>query len=84
MTETTPVLKAVKSLVENFTCSEEEKKNILQSIENAKPQEFVTIKEAAKRLHTSSQTVRRWIKEGKIKSYNIGRKYLLDYSELHK
>jgi len=45
---------------------------------------YKTTNETAEMLHVHRQTVMRWIKEGKIKAYKIGRKYLISVEEIEK
>lgn len=44
---------------------------------------LVTIKEAAQIVKASEGTVRRWIKNGLIRTRNIGRKYLICIDDLY-
>jgi excisionase family DNA binding protein len=43
---------------------------------------FYTIQEAAKALRVTPQTIRAWIKQGRIKSQRIGRPILITESNL--
>jgi excisionase family DNA binding protein len=43
---------------------------------------FYTITETATALHVTPQTIRRWIKEGRIKSQRIGRPILITEKNL--
>lgn len=43
---------------------------------------FYTIPEVAEALNVTSQTIRAWIKQGKIKSQRIGRPILITESNL--
>jgi excisionase family DNA binding protein len=43
---------------------------------------FYTIPEVAEALHVTPQTVRNWIRSGKIKSQRIGRPILITESNL--
>jgi excisionase family DNA binding protein len=43
---------------------------------------FYTIPETAKALKVTPQTIRAWIKQGKIKSHRIGRPILITQSNL--
>jgi len=43
---------------------------------------FFTIPDTAKALHVTPQTVRTWIKQGKIKSQRIGRPILITENNL--
>jgi excisionase family DNA binding protein len=43
---------------------------------------FYTIPETAKALSVTSQTIRTWIKQGKIKSQRIGRPILITENNL--
>jgi excisionase family DNA binding protein len=43
---------------------------------------FYTIPEAAAALHVTPQTIRAWIKQGRIKSQRIGRPILITESNL--
>jgi len=49
------------------------------TIENMK---FYTVQEIAKALNVTPQTVRAWIKQGKLKSQRIGRPVLVKESSL--
>jgi len=49
------------------------------TIENMK---FYTVQEIAKALNVTPQTVRAWIKQGKLKSQRIGRPVLIKESSL--
>ena len=50
------------------------------TIQNIK---FYTVTEAAKELHVTAQTVRTYIKEGKIKGQRIGRPILITEEALN-
>lgn len=43
---------------------------------------MLTVPEAAKRLRRNPETVRRWIREGKLRSTRIGTQHLLDEADL--
>lgn len=43
---------------------------------------LMTIQEAARYARVSVQTVRRWIKEGKLKTYRAGRLIRIDLNDL--
>jgi len=43
---------------------------------------FYTVLETAEALHVTPQTVRAWIKQGKIKGQRIGRPTLIAYSNI--
>ena len=43
---------------------------------------FYTVQEAAKALQVTAQTIRAWIKQGKLKSQRIGRPILITESNL--
>ncbi len=43
---------------------------------------FYTVLELAKKLHITSDTVRKYIKEGRIKATKIGLSFLISHKEL--
>jgi len=43
---------------------------------------MVTVPEAAKRLHKNPETVRRWIREGKLRSIKVGTQHLIEEEDL--
>ena len=43
---------------------------------------MITVPEAARRLHKNPETIRRWIREGKVRSTKVGTQHLLDEQEL--
>jgi excisionase family DNA binding protein len=45
-------------------------------------QEFLTIREAAANFHVSTRTVRRWIEDGEIPAYRVGRIVRIARSDL--
>lgn len=38
----------------------------------------ITVEEAARRLHVSTDTIRSWIKQGRLRALRVGRRLLLD------
>ena len=45
---------------------------------------LVEVTEGAKALHVHPATLKRWIREGKVKNYSKGKKYLVNLYELTK
>jgi len=45
---------------------------------------YYSTAEAAQILHIAPATLRKWIKEGRIEARRLGRRILIDYSELIK
>jgi len=43
---------------------------------------MLTVPEAARRLRKNPETVRRWIREGKLRSTRIGTQHLVDEADL--
>jgi excisionase family DNA binding protein len=43
---------------------------------------MVTVPEAAKRVGRDPETVRRWIRSGKLRSQKVGTQYLIDEGDL--
>jgi excisionase family DNA binding protein len=43
---------------------------------------MLTVPEAAKRVGRNPETVRRWIREGKMRSTRVGTQHLIDEAEL--
>jgi excisionase family DNA binding protein len=43
---------------------------------------MVTVPEAARRIGRNPETIRRWIREGKLRSQKIGTQHLIDEAEL--
>ena len=43
---------------------------------------MLTVPEAARRLRRNPETIRRWIREGKLRSTRVGTQHLLDESDL--
>lgn len=43
---------------------------------------MITVPEAARRLRRNPETVRRWIREGKLRSTKVGTQHLVDEEEL--
>lgn len=43
---------------------------------------MITVPEAARRLRRNPETVRRWIREGKLRSTKVGTQHLLDEADL--
>jgi len=42
----------------------------------------MTVPEAAKRLHKNPETIRRWIREGKLRSTKVGTQHLIEEEDL--
>jgi excisionase family DNA binding protein len=43
---------------------------------------MVTVPEAARRVGRNPETIRRWIREGKLRSQKVGTQHLVDESDL--
>lgn len=43
---------------------------------------MITVPEAARRLRRNPETVRRWIREGKLRSTRVGTQHLVDEQDL--
>lgn len=43
---------------------------------------MLTVPEAAKRIHRNPETVRRWIREGRLRCTRVGTQYLVDEADL--
>ena len=43
---------------------------------------MITVPEAARRLRRNPETVRRWIREGKLRSTKVGMQHLVDEHDL--
>lgn len=43
---------------------------------------MLTVPEAARRLRRNPETVRRWIREGRLRSTKVGTQHLLDESDV--
>lgn len=43
---------------------------------------MLTVPEAARRLHRNPETLRRWIREGRLRSRKVGTQYLVEESDL--
>ena len=50
--------------------------------ENAMPEKWVNLKDVAVYLSMSEDTVRTWIKEGKLPFYRVGKRYKFKISEI--
>ena len=50
--------------------------------ENAMPEKWVNLKDVAVYLSMSEDTVRTWIKEGKLPFYRVGNRYKFKISEI--
>ena len=50
--------------------------------ENAMPEKWVNLKDVAVYLSMSEDTVRTWIKEGKLPFYRVGKRYKFKISEV--
>ena len=76
---------ALKSVIENYPIDDETKQKMLDRLAEPEAQtlpRLVTGDEAAKILHVSTQTIRRWIRTGRLHPRNKGRRYLLSVDEL--
>ena len=64
---------------------EETKAGMIARIDNLllpNEKRFVDAEEAARIIQVSPQTLKRWIKAGKVANYGKGRKYLVNLDEL--
>ncbi len=43
---------------------------------------MLTVPEAARRIRRNPETLRRWIREGRLRSTQVGTQYLIDESDL--
>lgn len=43
---------------------------------------MLTVPEAAKRIHRNPETVRRWIREGRLRSTRVGTQHLVEESDI--
>ena len=43
---------------------------------------MITVPEAARRLRRNPETIRRWIREGKLRSTRVGTQHMLDEQDL--
>jgi len=43
---------------------------------------MLTVPEAARRVHRNPETVRRWIREGRLRYTRVGTQYLVDEADL--
>ena len=43
---------------------------------------MLTVPEAARRIHRNPETVRRWIREGRLRTQRVGTQYLVDEADL--
>jgi excisionase family DNA binding protein len=51
-------------------------------IENATPEKWVNLEDIAIHLSMSEDTVRTWVKEGKLPFYRVGKRYKFKISEV--
>lgn len=51
-------------------------------IENAMPEKWVNLEDIAVHLSLSEDTVRTWVKEGKLPVYRAGKRYKFKISEV--
>lgn len=59
--------------------------NVLKTqYEESNTVKLVEVTEGAKALHVHPATLKRWIREGKVKNYSKGKKYLVNLYELTK
>ncbi len=47
-------------------------------------QDLIEVEEVAKILHVTVETVRTYIREGKLPAFKVGRGYLVDRAEVYK
>lgn len=50
----------------------------------AEQRNFLTPREVSDLLRVSTQTVRRWIKEGKLPAYKVGRAWRIEETDLNR
>lgn len=50
--------------------------------ENAAPEKWVNLEDIAEHLSLSTDTVRTWVKEGKLPVYRAGKRYKFKISEV--
>lgn len=43
---------------------------------------MLTVPEAARRVHRNPETVRRWLREGKLRGRRVGTQYLVEEADL--
>jgi len=43
---------------------------------------MLTVPDAARRIHRNPETIRRWIREGKLEAQRVGTQYLIDEADL--
>lgn len=43
---------------------------------------MITVPEAAKRVHREPETIRRWIRSGRLRSQQVGTQYIIDERDL--
>ena len=55
----------------------QEIKRMSNSLSNPNPQEILTRKQVCELLHITTNTLHRWIKQGKIKAHNAGGRVLI-------
>ena len=85
MTEEKATLQnCLESTIEHYPASEEEKAEMLKRIrsDGEETDRLLTVNEAAAFLRTTEQTLKRWIRDGKIKAVTFGRKYLISKEEI--
>lgn len=54
----------------------------MNSATTARPNDLVTTSKVARELHVSGNCVRRWILEGKLSGWRIGRKIFASWAEV--
>ncbi len=81
---TETLLGAIRQVVKCANIADDEKSNILSRLDDRPTDapELITAEEAAIITHTTPQTVKRWIKAGKLHTFNKGRRYLISKAEL--
>ncbi|WP_297097853.1 helix-turn-helix domain-containing protein [uncultured Draconibacterium sp.] len=57
-------------------------KMLLTEFQPRQPEEYVTLDEAAKRLHVDKSTLHNWRKRGVVRGWQIGNRVYLKWSEV--
>ena len=81
---TETLLGAIRQVIECANIADDEKSNILSRLDDRQTDapELITAEEAAKIAKTSAQTIKRWIRAGKLHTFNKGRRHLISKAEL--
>ena len=84
MEEKTVLQTALNGFIANFPVSEDVKQEMQERLNGgeAGTSEYITAEQAAQIAHVKAQTVKRWIRAGKLHPVNKGRKYLIERKEL--